>query len=107
MGSFFAGGAGSLRDGLKDLDKRAGGKGFASIGFEQQTALLKTIEKGGFFRAMLNLTRMGMFALPEYGGNRDHAGWQLVGFEHRHVWQAPYGYYDAEEAAKGKENAGS
>jgi hypothetical protein len=35
-----------------------------------------------------------MFALPGYGGNRDAAGWKLIGFEDRHVFQPPFGHYD-------------
>ena len=46
---------------------------------------------------MIELTQAGMFALPEYGGNRDHKGWELIGFEHQHVWQPPFGYYDGPE----------
>lgn len=105
LGSFFAANAGKLRDGFRDLDKRAGSTGFAGLTLDEQTALLKTIESSFFFRAMLDLTRWGMFALPEYGGNRDHAGWKLIGFEHRHVWQAPFGYYDEQAARAEVENA--
>jgi hypothetical protein len=36
-----------------------------------------------------------MFAMPVRGGNRDKAGWALIGFVDRHVWQPPFGYYDA------------
>ncbi len=38
-----------------------------------------------------------MFALPSYGGNRDKAGWHLIGFDDRHFWQPPFGYYDEHE----------
>jgi hypothetical protein len=37
-----------------------------------------------------------MFALPKYGGNRDHVGWQLIGFPDQHIFQPPFGYYDRE-----------
>lgn len=107
IGSFLASRAGELQDGIKDLDKRAEGGGFAQLDFGRQTALLQTIENSSFFQSMLELTRMGMFALPEYGGNRDHTGWKLVGFEHRHVWQAPFGYYDEQAAIMENKNAGS
>ncbi|MFT5048613.1 MAG: hypothetical protein ACI8UP_005617, partial [Porticoccaceae bacterium] len=39
---------------------------------------------------------------PEYGGNRDNIGYQLIGFEDRHAWQAPYGFYDADYAQRGE-----
>jgi hypothetical protein len=35
-----------------------------------------------------------MFAMPSYGGNRDKLGWALIGFQDRHSWQPPFGYYD-------------
>ena len=34
----------------------------------------------GFFKMLLEDTYEGMFADPEYGGNRDYAGWKLVGY---------------------------
>jgi hypothetical protein len=36
-----------------------------------------------------------MFAMPSWGGNRERAGWALLGFDNRHAWQPPFGYYDA------------
>lgn len=44
---------------------------------------VKSFEKptgGGFFDMLLNDTYEGMFADPIYGGNRDFAGWRLVGY---------------------------
>jgi hypothetical protein len=35
-----------------------------------------------------------MFALPSWGGNRNEAGWKLIGFEDAHVFRPPFGYYD-------------
>jgi hypothetical protein len=40
---------------------------------------------------------VGTFALPSWGGNRDYMGWHLLGFEHQMTFQAPFGYYDAQE----------
>jgi hypothetical protein len=40
------------------------------------------------------LTLFGMFSTPSYGGNRDGAGWKLLGFEDMHAFQPPFGYYD-------------
>ena len=40
-------------------------------------------------------TLVGTFALPSWGGNRDFAGWRLLGVEHQPFFQAPFGYYDA------------
>ncbi len=101
LGTFMAGAAGMLREGTADLDERAAkahGSPFASLGFDRQTALLVEIENTPFFRTVHFLTLVGLFALPGYGGNSDGKAWQLIGFEPRHVWQAPFGYYDAEYA---------
>lgn len=68
----------------------------------QQDALLQSIETTEFFATLRFLTLAGTFALPEYGGNRDHSGWELIGFDHRHAWQPPFGYYDADYALQGE-----
>ena len=36
-----------------------------------------------------------------WGGNRDYAGWHMLGFEHQPLFQAPFGYYDADVNRKG------
>lgn len=97
LGGFMAGEAGMLKAGLADLDRSAReayGAGFADLAFEQQTGLLRTIDTTPFFGRMIFLTHCGMFALPAWGGNRDGAGWALLGFDSRHAWQPPFGHYD-------------
>jgi gluconate 2-dehydrogenase gamma chain len=90
-----------LRTGLADLQAFAaanyGGTGFADRPVAQQDALLHGIEQSSFFTTMRYLTIAGMFASPARGGNRGEAGWQLLGFEDRHTWQSPYGYYDGQQ----------
>jgi hypothetical protein len=39
-----------------------------------------------------------MFSSPKYGGNYQGSGWKLIGFEDRHVFTPPFGYYDREYA---------
>jgi gluconate 2-dehydrogenase gamma chain len=104
LGGFMADAAGPLREGLADLDRRAlegfpGSGGFADLAFEQQTALCRSIETTRFFNQVIFLTHCGMFASPAWGGNRDRAGWALLGFDNRHAWQPPFGYYDAQLVA--------
>jgi len=101
LGSFAAPQAGSLKAGLADLNAKArtvdpAATGFASLSDEAQVALLTREESGQFFQGVRFMTLCGMFALPSYGGNRDEIGWKLLGFDHRHVWQPPFGYYDAQ-----------
>ena len=43
----------------------------------------------------------GTFTMSRYGGNRGEVGWDLLGFERRHHWQPPFGYYDAPYHAEG------
>jgi gluconate 2-dehydrogenase gamma chain len=68
----------------------------------QQDFLLKEVEKSEFFTIARYLTVCGTFSLPVYGGNRNMTGYDLIGFDHRHAWTAPYGYYDADYMAKGE-----
>ncbi len=53
---------------------------------EQDVALASFAAEGGeqgfaFVKQLLLLTLEGAFADPVYGGNRDRAGWALVGFD--------------------------
>lgn len=94
-----------IRAGLSQLQASAnqeyGGVSFSELTASQQDALLRAIEDTPFFDTLRYLTIAGMFAQPSYGGNHDKIGWQLIGFEDRHMWQAPYGYYDADYMEKG------
>lgn len=69
-------------------------RSFASLTSEQQVEYLKEIDQTPFFNTTRLLTLLGMFSLPEYGGNRDGVGWKLIGFEDRHFFRPPFGYYD-------------
>ena len=95
-----------MREGLASLQAAAmatyGSASFSALAPEQQDALLVSIEDTEFFGTMRYMTIAGMFSLPEYGGNRDYAGWNLIGFEHKHVWEPPFGFYDADYMAKGE-----
>jgi gluconate 2-dehydrogenase gamma chain len=101
LGGFMAPAAPALRKGLKALNRKAGAR-FASLGEARQVDLLKAEESSDFFGTVHFLTVAGAFALPSYGGNRDHAGWKLLGFEHRHAWAPPFGHYDAAAGAAEK-----
>jgi gluconate 2-dehydrogenase gamma chain len=98
LGGFLAEESGTLQAGMDALDAAAlehAGRPFCELGPEAQDELLRGIEQSGFFGLAHYLTIAGMFALPEHGGNRDHLGWALLGFDHRHVWAPPFGHYDA------------
>lgn len=95
-----------LRQGMRDLQLAAAvnfsASYFHELEPEQQDQLLREVEQTPFFGTMRFLTIAGMFSLPEYGGNRDKVGYQLIGFVDQHAWQPPYGYYDADYAERGE-----
>ncbi len=82
------------RKGLAALDKHCrdtnNGKTFAQLAAEQQDQVLKDIEAGkikfegveaqGLFDALLKDVPEGFFSDPIHGGNRDLAGWRMIGF---------------------------
>jgi gluconate 2-dehydrogenase gamma chain len=82
------------RRGLAQLDAycaKAHGKPFAKLGAAQQDEVIGALEQGkaseftfptaqAFFNTLRTHTMEGMFADPVYGGNKDFAGWKLVGF---------------------------
>lgn len=49
-------------------------------GLETGSIKLQGVNGAGFFALLLKNTQEGFFADPIYGGNRDMAGWKLVGF---------------------------
>lgn len=95
-----------LREGLRELQVSAAlnfnASYFHELEPEQQDTLLTEIEDTPFFGTIRFLTIAGMFSLPEYGGNRDKIGYELIGFEDRHAWQPPFGSYDADYAERGE-----
>jgi len=87
-----------LKAGLQNLKsictERFGVTNFYSLNLSQQDQLLREIEGGEFFETVRYLTIAGMLSLPEYQGNKNNVGFQMLGFENRHAWGAPYGFYD-------------
>lgn len=95
--------------GLKLMDDRceaAYGSPFVGLESEQQDEVLEEIEAqgegadpgteqrvlGDFFAVVRQHTIEGMFSDPMYGGNRDYAGWKLMGFP-----GAQWGYSDQQK----------
>lgn len=69
----------------------------SELGEEEQDAFLRTQESGRFFNLAWIMTMFGFFSMQKYGGNKDHIGWDLIGFDGSHgPWQYPFGYYDAQ-----------
>jgi gluconate 2-dehydrogenase gamma chain len=82
------------RRGLASLDAfchKAHRKPFAQLSAAEQDDVMRALESGkdtgftfpsaqAFFNTVRTHAIEGMFADPVYGGNRDFAGWRLVGF---------------------------
>jgi gluconate 2-dehydrogenase gamma chain len=82
------------RRGLAQLDafcQQAHRAPFARLDAARQDAMITALEEGkasgftwptaqAFFNTLRTHTMEGMFADPVYGGNKDFAGWRLVGF---------------------------
>ena len=77
--------------------------GFADLDGEAMDALVGALEQDApdAFWPLQTFTVVGAFAAPAQGGNRDKAGWALMGYDDRHMWQPPFGFYDAEAAQGG------
>jgi len=70
---------------------------FADLNPDAQDAFLHTQDSSEFFGLVRLMTIFGFFSMPKYGGNKNHVGWDLIGFEGHHgAWSYPFGYYDAE-----------
>jgi hypothetical protein len=100
LATFFSAWAADFRAGLDGFQAtyRAASPGaaFAEAASDAQIAHLKTVDGTPFFDSMRTLTLLGMFSSPKYGGNFRGAGWTLMGFEDRHAFTPPFGFYDRE-----------
>ena len=102
--TFMAGALEGVRSGLGEFTETVreaypDAESFSSLPDEAQSMMMLKLVERPLFGTIRFLTLAGMFALPSYGGNRDEAGWRLIGFEDRHVWEPPFGYYDAQEGS--------
>jgi gluconate 2-dehydrogenase gamma chain len=84
------------------VGQRHPGKRFSQLTGEEQIAFLGANEQHGFFQQIRATTLIGTFANPSWGGNRDGAGYRIVGFEPRFFWEPPFGDYDAEVHGAGR-----
>lgn len=73
---------------------------FSELPASKRIELLKSIEHSPFFEQLRTHTLIGLFANPEYGGNRGQVGWKLLGFEDKFAFTPPFGFYDSPDADK-------
>jgi gluconate 2-dehydrogenase gamma chain len=82
-----------FRAGIEEANgwaRKTYGKDFDRLSEQDRESALKAMEDGKaqfsgfssrmFFDALLQITMEGFFADPIYGGNRDMAGWKVVGY---------------------------
>jgi gluconate 2-dehydrogenase gamma chain len=91
------------RHGLAQLDaycRKTYNEPFAKLPSARQDEVITALEQGkaegftwpsaqAFFNTLRTHTIEGMFADPVYGGNKDFAGWRLVGFPGAHPSFSP------------------
>ena len=98
-----------IRAGLDGLDARARSvdrrADFAALPVAQQIAIMRDVEREPYFATARLLVVLGTFADPKYGGNLDGVGWKMLGLDHHPTYTAPFGWYDAQEAAASVEAA--
>lgn len=91
------------RRGLAQLDaycRKTYNNPFDRLGAAQQDEVLTALDEGkaseftwpsaqAFFNTVRTHTFEGMFADPVYGGNKDFAGWRLIGFPGAQMFYSP------------------
>jgi gluconate 2-dehydrogenase gamma chain len=107
LATFDAEKRGLYTAGLADAERERakmfpGSKTIAELTADQQIQLLEAIEKTDFFEQVRTHCIMGFFGNPSYGGNRDQAGWKLIGFDDRFEFEPPFGYYDRQSSEQSK-----
>ncbi len=102
VGDFLAPGLPALRSGLDEFNAALaaaypGNERFPDLDEADQDTFLATRDETPLFQLLRVATLMGMFCLPDYGGNHDYVGWKLLGLDpHAHAHTPPFGHYDAE-----------
>lgn len=99
LSSFYARLAPEFRAGLQEFQRGVRARypepgTFAQLPSSDQIEWLRSVEHTPFFVAVRQLTVMGMFSSPAYGGNRNGIGWQILGFVDQHAFTPPFGHYD-------------
>lgn len=98
----------ALRQGLEVLAARVSEAhpdvaSFADLDGDAMDAIVGGLERDApdAFWPLQTFVVFGAFSAPAHGGNRDKAGWALLGYDDRHMWQPPFGFYDAEATQGG------
>ena len=76
---------------------------FADLAEDQQDQVITAVEleDPNFFFFARAMVMMSLMAEPQYGGNQDRVGWQIIGFEDSFAYLPPFGFYDRNEHGDG------
>ena len=95
-----------LREGLAEVqDQIAADYGrtrFHQLDAVAQDELLRGIESTPFFNTLRYLTLAGMLSMPQYGGNRNGIGFDMMDVKNQAAWGPPFGFYDRDYLAQGE-----
>jgi hypothetical protein len=83
---------------LETISQQQFGKPFAQLTPQQQSTVFNKADPD-FVTLLTYNTVEGLLCAPEYGGNRNRLGWQLVGFDGD---SQPLGYEIYDESVPGK-----
>lgn len=67
---------------------------YAQLTPAQQLEFLSANDRTPFFGQLRLVVLIGMFSNPSNGGNYEKAGYRVLGYDDRYVWQPPFGWYD-------------
>lgn len=105
----------TYREGLSELQAKIqemfpGASKFSALATEQQDEVLHSFDEQSphgrqrrfraspgaqnFFETLRQHTIEGFLIDPDYGGNRDGAGWKVIGRDREHMFRPPFGFYD-------------
>lgn len=102
------------RAGIPEIQKAAakmfpGVTSFSAATPEQQGKILEVVaggpnkptftalglpKSGEFFQTLRVHTISGFLVVPDGGGNREYAGWKVIGRDPEHSFSPPFGFYD-------------
>src|SRR5260370_15347881 len=93
--------------GLKDLRAKTrelfpNADKFSDLNPAQQVQVLTAMEKTAFFGLVRLHTIVGFFANPEYGGNQEKNGWDLIWVLDKVSWGTPLGAHRRHDKTKRK-----
>lgn len=79
---------------LSSFDPQAGQAQHSAAAKPGARASMSSGNAQNFFETILQHTITGFLIDPDSGGNRDGAGWKVIGREREHMFQPPFGDYD-------------